>query len=606
MFQSFEDTSERHLSPARVARLREELAHRNLDGFIVPRQDEFQGEYVAAYAERLRWLTGFAGSWGMAILMKDRGAIFVDGRYTLQVRQQVDISLFTPRHLVEEPPAQWLETELKAGETVGYDPWLLTADQAARFAKACEKAGARLVPVVGNPIDAVWMDRPPRPHGPVSVQPTQFAGLSSKGKLDQVAAALAKAGADAVVITQPDSTAWVFNIRGSDVAYTPVVLAYAIVPRDGSAQIFVEAERIPEDVATHLQGVANLRPPAEFEAALAELGNRKLRVQIDQEWAPDRVRAVLEESGARIVSGRDPCILAKARKNATEQEGARAAHRRDGVAMCRFLHWLEVAARAGEQTEISLAVKLAEFREATGMLKDLSFDSISAVGPHAAIPHYRVSKSSSLTLKSGQIYLIDSGAQYQDGTTDITRTVIAGSPTAEMKDRFTRVLKGMIGISRSRFPKGTCGSQIDMLARQSLWNAGLDYDHGTGHGVGSFLSVHEGPARINKTDRTPLEPGMILSNEPGYYKADHFGIRIENLVLVREAEPIDGGERPMHWLETLTLCPIDRNLIEPALLSGEECDWLNSYHARVLREIGPFLEGQELAWLKNACAPVSQ
>jgi len=604
MFQSFDDISEGHLSPERVTRLRDELKRRNLDGFIIPRQDEFQGEYVAPYAERLRWLTGFAGSWGLAILMKDRGAIFVDGRYTIQVRKQVDTSIFTPRHLVEEPPAEWLEKELKSGEVLGYDPWLMTADQIARFEKAAAKAGARLVAVDSNPLDAIWADQPKRPKKSVSVQPTQFSGKSSKDKLGDVSKSLEKAGADAVVLTQPDSVAWAFNIRGGDVAYTPVVLSYAILHRQGEAELFIDETKLPEDAAAHLKGIVRIRAPQEIEASLAALGQKKARVQIDPDWAPERIRAVLAASGAEIVTGKDPCVLPKARKNAIEQEGARAAQKRDGVAMSRFLCWLDQAAPRGQENEVTVARKLAEFRAEGGMLKDLSFDSISGVGPNAAIPHYRVSKASALPLKLGQIYLIDSGAQYQDGTTDITRTVIIGEPTLEMKDRFTRVLKGMIALSRIRFPKGTCGSQLDVLARQPQWMAGLDFDHGTGHGVGSYLSVHEGPARINKSDRTPLEPGMILSNEPGYYKEGQYGIRIENLILVREPEAIAGGERPMMSFETLTLCPIDHRLIEPGLLSSEELAWLNTYHTRVLREIGAYLEGTELDWLKQACAPV--
>jgi Xaa-Pro aminopeptidase len=588
--------------PQRVALLRTELKKRGLDGFIVPRQDEFQGEYVAPYAERLVWLTGFAGSWGMAILMQDRGAIFVDGRYTVQVREQVDTSVFVPRHLMDEPPAKWLKTELKPGETIGFDPWLMTADQAARFSKACARAGARLLPVEDNPIDAIWSDQPARPKGTVELQPLQFAGRDSRDKLREVADALGKADADAVVLAQPDSTAWIFNIRGSDVAHTPVPLAYAILHREGPGELFIDLAKLPEDVRSALNGVATIRSPSAFESALKKLGEDKRRVQIDADAVPDRIKSLLDSSGAVTVNGRDPCSLPKARKNAVEQEGARAAHRRDGVAMCRFLCWLSEAAPQGGQTEVSVAAKLQEFRDATGMLKDLSFDSISAAGPHAAIPHYHVTDESSLPLKLNEIFLIDSGAQYQDGTTDITRTVIIGSPTAEMKDRFTRVLKGMVGLSRARFPKGTCGSQLDILARQHLWNAGLDFDHGTGHGVGAYLSVHEGPARINKSDRTPLETGMILSNEPGYYKAGHYGIRIENLLLVREPEPVDSGERAMHWFETITICPIDRNLIATDLLSPDERQWLDAYHARVLREIGPFLEGRELDWLKAACA----
>ncbi|HTN97646.1 MAG TPA: aminopeptidase family protein P, partial [Nordella sp.] len=458
--------------------------------------------------------------------------------------------------------------------------------------------------VDSNPIDAVWADQPKRPMKPVSVQPTQFSGKSAKDKLADVAKSLEKASADAVVLTQPDSVAWAFNIRGGDVAYTPVVLSYAILHRKGEAELFIDTSKLPEDVTAHLEGIVRIRPAQEIEVSLASLGEQKARVQIDPDWAPERIRAVLAASGAEIVAAKDPCVLPKARKNTIEQEGARAAQKRDGVAVTRFLCWLDKAGPEGGQDEVTVAEKLAAFRAEGGMLKDLSFDSISGVGPNAAIPHYRVSKASALPLKKGQIYLIDSGAQYQDGTTDITRTVIIGEPTSEMKDRFTRVLKGMIALSRIRFPKGTCGSQLDVLARQPQWMAGLDFDHGTGHGVGSYLSVHEGPARINKSDRTPLEPGMILSNEPGYYKEGQYGIRIENLLLVREPEAITGGDRPMMSFETLTLSPIDRRLIEPGLLAPEERDWLNAYHARVEREIGAFLEGDELAWLKQACAPV--
>jgi Xaa-Pro aminopeptidase len=602
MFQNYDDSSESHLSATRVALLRAELARRGLDGFIVPRQDEFQGEYVPPHAERLRWLTGFAGSWGLAILMRDSGAIFVDGRYTVQVGQQTDGELFKPHHLVDDPPEKWIARELKPGLKLGYDPWILTADQAERYARACEKAGAALVACEDSPLDAVWADRPPRPAHPISVQPTQFAGRTPADKHAAIAKDLGDA--DAVVLTQPDSVAWLFNIRGRDVTHTPVVNAFAIVHRQGPADIFIDAAKVPEDAESQLRGIARIRPPAELEPALAELGGEKRRVAIDPNAAPERIRAILAAAGAEILKAKDPCILPKARKNGIEQEGARAAHRRDGVAMSRFLCWLDVEAPKGKLDEIAVAEKLIEFRKATGLLEDISFDTISAAGPHAAIPHYRVSKSSNLPLKPGGLFLIDSGAQYRDGTTDITRTVIVGAPTEEMRDRFTRVLKGMIGVSRIRFPKGTCGSQLDVLARAALWSAGLDYDHGTGHGVGSFLSVHEGPARINKSDRTPLEPGMILSNEPGYYKPGHFGIRTENLLLVREAEPVTGGERPMHWFETLTLCPIDRRLIVPSMLTDEERAWLDAYHGRVLREIGPLLPVAELSWLESVCAAI--
>ena len=589
------------INKSRISDFRIHLKKQKFTGFIIPRQDEFQGEYVAPYAERLKWLTGFAGSWGLAILTLTKGAIFVDGRYTIQVRQQVDAKVFTPHHLVDEPPTKWIEDNLKKGDVLGYDPWLMTADQADKFSAACAKVGAKLQAVTSNPIDAIWTDQPPRPTAQLSVQPLQFAGQSLADKLAMVSKALGKA--DATVLTMPDSVAWAFNIRGDDVPYTPVVLAYAILKKKGKADLFIDKTRLPEDVQAHLKKSVTIKKPAELEAALKVLGKSKSTVQIDTTWTPARIKSVLEKSGAKIVHATDVCVLPKAKKNATEQEGARAAHKRDGVAMSRFLCWLESAAPEGNLTEWSVAEKLASFRKDTGMLLDLSFDTIAGAGPNAAIPHYHVNQDDCLPLKINEIFLIDSGGQYQDGTTDITRTVIVGEPTAEMKDRFTRVLKGMIGVSRLRFPKGTCGSQMDVLARQSLWAAGLDYDHGTGHGVGSYLSVHEGPARINKSDRTVLEPGMILSNEPGFYKQGAFGIRIENLLLIHAGKDIEGGERPMMGFETLTLCPIERRLIETKLLTRDELHWLDTYHARVLKEVGDHLSGDELTWLQKACAP---
>ena len=483
---------------SRVASLRQLLRKQRLTGLIIPRQDEFQGEYVAAYAERLRWLTGFAGSWGLAILTLKKGAIFVDGRYTIQVRHQVDTKLFTPHHLVDDPPAAWISKNLKKGDVLGFDPWLLTADQAERFAAACAKAGAKLAAVAANPIDTIWSDQPARPHAKLSVQPLQFAGQSVADKLAMIAKLLAKAGADATVLTQPDSVAWAFNIRGHDVPYTPVVLAYAILRKKGKAELFIDKAKLPEDVAAHLKKSVTVRKPSELKSALKALG--KSTVQIDGAWAPAKIKSALGK--ARIINATDLCVLPKAKKNKTEQEGARAAHRRDGVAMSRFLCWLEAAAPKGGLTEWSVAEKLQQFRKDTGMLLDLSFDSIAGAGPNAAIPHYHVNPDDCLPLKLNEIFLIDSGGQYQDGTTDITRTVIVGEPTAEMKDRFTRVLKG---ISRLAHPlsEGHLRRADRCLRAASLWAAGLDYDHGTGHGVGSYLSVHEGPQRITKADRTP-------------------------------------------------------------------------------------------------------
>jgi len=584
----------------RVALLRAELKKRKLTGFFVPRADEFQGEYVPAYAERLRWLTNFRGSAGIAIVTLKKAAIFVDGRYVIQVRQQVDEKIFAPFHLMEEPPAAWIAKNLKKGDRLGFDPWLVTTEQAKRLHEACAAVGASFVAVDSNPIDAVWKDQPQRPMAELATQPTQFAGRTAADKIKDLRKALG--AVDAVVLTQPDSVSWLFNLRGFDVPHTPVVAAYAILPARGKAQIFIAPEKLPEEVKTHLRAIATTHPPKDIGAALKALGKAKARVVIDPVWTPERIRELLVKAKATVVTGADPVSLPKARKNAIEREGARAAQKRDGVAVSRFLCWLEREAPKGGLTELDAAAKLEAFRAETGELKDLSFETIPASGPHAAIPHYHATEESNRKLGMNEIFLVDSGAQYIDGTTDITRTVITGTPTPEMKDRFTRVLKGMVGLSMIRFPKGTTGSQLDVLARQHLWSAGLDFDHGTGHGVGAYLSVHEGPARINKSDRTPLEPGMILSNEPGFYKQGDYGIRIENLVLVHEAKPVTGGDRNMLGFETLTLAPIDRRLIDVALLSDAERKWLDAYHARVLKEVGDHLEGDELAWLRKACA----
>ena len=606
MLQKFDSPSETAATATRVAAFRAELKRQGLDGFIIPRQDEFQGDSVAPYAERLRWLTGFAGSWGTAIILPDRAAIFVDGRYTIQVREQVDLDIFTPLHLIEEPPPAWLEKNLTKGQVLGYDPWLLTGDQVQRYEKAVAKAAAVLKAAEISPLDAVWSDQPSRPSEPIEVQPTQFAGRPSDDKLAEITKSLEAQGIDAAILTLPDSVSWLFNIRGRDVPFTPVVLAQAIVRRAGKADVFIDPRRVPEDVVDHLAAVATVHQTDRVIPILEALGKAKARVLIDPANTPERIASALKGAGAEIVHGIDPCVLPKARKNAVEQEGMRAAHRRDGSAMARFLRWLEATAPKGKLTEIAVAEKLEEFRHATGALKDLSFEAIAGAGPHAALPHYRVNRGSDRKLGMNEIFLIDSGGQYQDGTTDITRTVIVGEPTPEMKDRFTRVLKGMIGVSTVRFPVGTTGSQIDILARQALWQSGRDYDHGTGHGVGSYLSVHEGPARINKSDRTPLEPGMILSNEPGYYKEGAYGIRIENLILVEAAKDIAGGDRPMMGFETLTLAPIDRRLIDVPLLRDDELRWLNDYHARVGREIGPLLSGDDARWLEAATAPISR
>lgn len=598
MFQTFTDKSQGNLSAERTAALRKELASRELDGFIVPRSDEHQGEYVGPHAERLAWLTGFTGSAGVAVVLTDEAAIFVDGRYTVQAAEQTDVDLYSQCDLVSEPVTKWLANHLSAGAKLGYDPWLHTVNGVKALKTACAKAGAEIIAVESNPIDAVWPDQPARPKAPVYAHPTQFAGQSSSDKAEVLADALKKAGADAAVLTMPESLAWAFNLRGSDVPHTPICLAFAILKRGGPAQIFIEQERLEEDLVRQLAGLADVLAPDSFADALKKLSGQK--VLVDPAWCAQAIERALQDGGAQIVTGTDPCLLPKAIKNAVEQEGARVAHIRDGAAMVKFLHWLERKAPSGEVTEIDAATKLEAFRAEGGLLKEISFDSISGAGAHAALPHYRVTEQSNLALQPGSLYLIDSGGQYQDGTTDITRTIAVGSPTDEMSDRYTRVLKGHIAIARARFPKGTNGAQLDTLARLSLWDAGLDFDHGTGHGIGSFLSVHEGPQRIAKTGSVPLEPGMIISNEPGYYKEGAFGIRIENLVIVTKSAAQPGEEREMYAFETITFCPIDTTPIAVELLDDDELAWLNAYHQEVRAKLSTDLTDSDLEWLNNA------
>jgi len=588
-------------APNKLAKLRLAMKSQKLSGFVVPRQDEFQGEYVAAYAERLKWLTGFSGSWGTAIVLARKAALFVDGRYTTQVRKDVQDRAYSFHHLIDEPPQAWLKANLKKGDALGFDPMLITVADARRYAAACAEVGAKLVPVAKNLVDYVWKDQPPRSQKPLFVQPLKFAGKTAKAKLNDIRAVLKKSNADAVFIAEPSSVAWLFNLRGRDVPFTPVVLAYALVHQKGRAELFIEAERIPSDVKKALAGVAEVCPPSLLTQRLKEMARKK--VLLDEGSAPEKVRQVLVSAKALVSLAADPCTLPKAQKNPVEAQGARDAQIRDGAALSNFLHWLAVEAPKGQLTEAAAAAKLEDFRKATGLLEDLSFESIPAAGPNAAIPHYHMPPGGGRKINVDEIFLIDSGGQYRDGTTDVTRTVIVGKPSAEMKDRFTRVLKGMIALSLLRFPVGTTGAHIDALARASLWAAGLDFDHGTGHGVGSFLSVHEGPARISKVSHVALKPGMILSNEPGYYKPGHYGIRIENLLLVQEAQSIEGGERQMMGFETLTFAPIDRHLIETNLLTRDELHWLDDYHARVVTLLGPLMTGEALVWLKDVCSP---
>jgi len=601
LFQTFDDATDSSQSAERVAALRGLFARNKIDGYLVPRADRFQNEYVAPCDERLAWLSGFTGSAGLAIVLKKEAVIFVDGRYTLAVGEQIDPAVFQPIALAEMTPDVFL-SRLKKNSRIGYDPWLHTPGQIARYARAIALAGGELVPVEKNLIDAVWADRPAEPMGQVSLHAPRFAGEPSNKKLARIQDAL---GAhDALVVSDPHAVAWMFNIRGQDVSHTPLPLAMALVARAGKPKLYIAAEKLEPAVRAKLKPAANLLEPDQLIDDLKALGAKGKFVLFDAGTVPSKLTQIFEKAGGHADVGFDPIALMKAKKNATELDGMRQAHIRDAAAMVNFLHWFDEESASGQLTEIDVAQALESFRRATKKLKDVSFPSISAFGPNSAIPHYRVSERSNRKIKRG-MFLIDSGAQYQDGTTDITRTVAVGEPTTQMKDRFTRVLKGHIAIARSVFPRGTTGSQIDAFARMPLWQAGLDFDHGTGHGVGSYLSVHEGPQRIAKVaSTTALEPGMILSNEPGYYNAGHWGIRIENLVVVEPRE-ISGGERECYGFETLTFVPIDRNLIEPKLLNEEERAWLNAYHAHVRKLVLPLIEAPATKrWLRAATQPI--
>jgi len=593
----------------RLAALREQLKAEKLDGFVVPLTDEHMSEYVGSYAQRLAWLTGFQGSAGSAVVLPEEAAIFVDGRYTLQVRSQVSADQWSYQSVPETSTTQWLEEHAPEGARIGYDPWLHTRDWVKKAKAALASRGAELVPVERNPIDEVWTDRPEASKAHLVVQPDQYAGKSGAEKRTEIGDWLAKHHADAAVLSALDSIAWAFNIRGADVTHTPVALAYALVHADGTADLFVASEKIGPDVRQHLGNGVRLHERAAFETALSELDGKT--VVVDPERAVAAIFEALENAGAKILPLRDPTILPKALKNPAEIGGQKAAQERDGAAISRFLRWVDEEAPKGEVDELIASDHLEALRRESPELRDLSFDSISGAGPNGAIVHYKSTEKTNRKLEPGTLYLIDSGGQYVDGTTDITRTVPIGEPTEEMRDRFTRVLKGHIAIATAVFPKGTRGSQLDSFARRPLWEAGLDYAHGTGHGVGSFLAVHEGPQRISPVGSSqsggdePLQAGMIISNEPGYYKTGEYGIRIENLVLVVPRE-IEGAEKEMLGFETLTFAPIDRRLIDVQMLEPEELIWLNCYHAHVLAKIGPQLEGDDLAWLQAACAPIER
>ena len=599
-FQSF-DTVTRPAVAARVAALRAELKRRGLGGFVVPRADRHQNEYVPACAERLAWLTGFTGSAGLAVVLEDRAALFVDGRYTLQAPEEVDTTIFSVEHISETTPEAWIETHLSTAR-LGYDPWLHTVEGAEKLEKAATAAGGSLEAVEPNLIDLIWPDRPAPPLGPVVLHDVRYAGEAATEKLARLRPEIAKAKADVLVLSDPHAVAWTFNIRGADVAHTPLPLCFATVPREGRPSLYVDARKLANEVRDALETLAQVREPEALVGDLAALGRAHATVRLDQATAADALARIVTKDGGKVTRGTDPVALMKAVKNATEIAGARAAHLRDAGAMCRFLAWFDRHAPRGELTEIDAVAALETFRRETGALKDVSFPTIAGAGSDGAIVHYRVTRKTNRGIAPGELFLIDSGAQYEDGTTDITRTVAVGDASALMRDRFTRVLKGHIALAGAIFPEGTTGAQLDPFTRAPLWRAGLDFDHGAGHGVGSYLSVHEGPARISKLGHAPLKRGMILSNEPGYYKAGSFGIRIENLVLVVEAPPVAEAEKPLNAFETLTLVPIDRRLIAIELMTPQEIDWVDTYHARVGAALGAILDAQTRDWLNAATA----
>lgn len=603
MFQNYDVRGGADQGRKAIPLIRAQLEQLGLDGLFVPHEDEWQNEYLPDCAERLAWATGFTGSAGAAIILRDKAYLFSDGRYTQQALSQTAPELFEQRDLVDQGPAVWLKAEAPSGAKIGYDPRLVPPDVLARLKESAAQAGVELVAVGINPIDQAWQDRPAEPSAEIVPHPETFSGESSASKRSRIGEKLSGDGIEASVLTSPAALAWLFNIRGKDVTRTPLALGSAILNKDGTAQLFVKPEKVTPELRGFLGNEVSISTEADFVEALKKTSGK--RVLVDPSLSSAHVFDALHAAGAQIVRGQDPTILPRALKNAVEIAGTKRAHARDGVALANFLHWFDLEAPKGQLTEIDICKAIEGFRMATGALQDLSFDSISGAGPNGAFPHYRVTVESNRKVDQDNLFLLDSGGQYLDGTTDVTRTVAVGTPSAEMKDRFTRVLKGHIALSRVRFPKGTTGSALDALARMSLWEGGFDYDHGTGHGVGSYLGVHEGPHRIAKVpNHVALEPGMIVSNEPGFYKIDGYGIRTENLQYVTPATPIEGGERPMLGFETLTLAPIDRRLIVKEMLTEAELAWLNTYHAKVLAEIGPRVEADVRAWLEAATAPL--
>ena len=600
MFQTFETTSNPAAGATRLAALRAELARLGIDGVLVPRADAHQGEYVAPRDERLQWLTGFTGSAGFCIVLPDVAGVFIDGRYRTQVKSQVDLARFTPVNWPETKPGDWIAEHLAKG-IIGFDPWLHSEDEIARLSETAGP-GISLKPLAQNPIDTIWPDQPGPPQGRAFAHPVALAGETSAAKRARLAAALRADGQRSAVITLPDSLCWLLNIRGADVPRNPVLHGFAILQDDARVSLFADPAKFDAATLAHLGPEVTLAPPGAFLPALDALTGP---VRLDRSSAPLALRRRLEAAAIPIAWGDDPCRLPKACKTDAEIAATREAHLRDGAAMVEFLCWLDIEAPKGKLTEIDVVRALEGFRRATNALHDISFDTICGSGPHGAIIHYRVTENTNRRLGADELLLVDSGGQYVDGTTDITRTIALGDPGDQARAAFTRVLQGMIAISRARFPKGLAGRDLDPLARSALWLAGQDYDHGTGHGVGAFLSVHEGPQRLSRISDVPFQPGMILSNEPGYYREGVFGIRIENLIVVQTAPDLPGGDdRRQYCFETLTFAPIDRRLIVTAALSPGERDWLNTYHAETLARLSPRLTAGARAWLEQAAAPL--
>ncbi|MGI9417489.1 MAG: aminopeptidase P family protein [Geminicoccaceae bacterium] len=578
----------------RLQRFKSTLTALRLDGFIVPLTDEHRNEYIPDARQRLAWLTGFTGSAGTLVVLGDRAVVFVDGRYTVQAEQQLDPDLFERAHLIEMPPAKWLGENLSKGQRFGFDANLHVKAEVERYEKACTKVGAELVPLAENPIDTIWPNQPPMPIAPLDTLDFRYTGESSEDKRARIGKKVEDAGADVSLIGAPDSIAWLLNIRGGDVPFNPLTLSFAFLHKDGAVEFFLDERKLKP--GQNLGNGVSIQHIEEFDKALDYLGKQKKTVLADPAWTNVKLTKRLTAAGARIIEDVEPCILAKAVKNETELQGARNAQIRDGAAVTRFLAWLDDTIASGHKvTELDAAAALEAERRKDPLYRGPSFDTISASGPNAALAHYRVTEESNRTLQPGSLYLVDSGGQYPDATTDITRTVATGEPTDEMKRHYTLVLKGHIALDRAVFPVGTSGAQIDAFARAPLWQAGLDFDHGTGHGIGSFLCVHEGPARIAKSGTVPLKPGMILSNEPGYYKPGAYGIRIENLVVVKEVDRPEGGERELLGFENLTRVPLDRRLIDMSMLGEDERKWITGYHTLVRQDLEPLLDGSAIA-----------